>query len=75
MFTRHNCIPVSKPTSIKSTIQRCLIMCIVIVKELSKKYFTIIKKFVYISVIIIKLNFENPKNWIIFRKKIIKIRT
>ena len=35
-------------------------MCIVIVKELNKEYFTSINKFVYISVII-KLNFENPK--------------
>ena len=35
-------------------------MFIVIVKELNKEYFTSIKKFVYIS-LIIKLNFENPK--------------
>ena len=35
-------------------------MCIVIVKELNKEYFTTIKRFVYMSVII-KLNFENPK--------------
>ena len=35
-------------------------MFIVIVKELNKEYFTTIKRFVYISVII-KLNFENPK--------------
>ena len=38
----------------------CQIMFIVIVKELNKEYFTTIKIFVYISVMI-KLNFENPK--------------
>ena len=36
------------------------IMLIVVVKELHKEYFTTIKRFIYISVIII-LNIENQK--------------
>ena len=43
-------------------------MCIVIVKELNKEYFTTIKRFVYVSVII-KLNFENPKTGSISENK------
>ena len=57
MYTLHKCIPVSKSTSIKLTI---LIVFIDKVKELNEEYFTTIKRFVYISVII-KLNFETPK--------------